>query len=103
MWYAYDWREMMMNRPWSSLEAGIIAGGRLFQEVWPCRFTTGALLMQGYFIISTKTGQWPLANALNTGGLPPEYFALVEQNIRGPIPDVLTLQISSGAETSSNS
>lgn len=27
---------------------------------------------------------------------PPDYFALVEQNIRGPIPDVLTLQLSAG-------
>jgi hypothetical protein len=33
-----------------------------------------------------------LRNALNAGVLPPEYFALVEQNI-GPIPDVLTLQL----------
>jgi hypothetical protein len=37
--------------------------------------------------------QWAtyLCNALNAGKLPPDYFALVEQNlIRGPIPDVLT-------------
>jgi hypothetical protein len=34
-------------------------------------------------------------DALNTGGLPPEYFALPEQKIHGPIPDVLTLQLSS--------
>jgi Protein of unknown function (DUF4058) len=34
-----------------------------------------------------------LCNALNLGGLPPDYFALVEQRIRGPIPDVLTLRI----------
>jgi hypothetical protein len=38
-----------------------------------------------------------LRNALNTGGLPPGYFALVEQNIRGPIPDVLTLSLLPGA------
>jgi hypothetical protein len=38
-----------------------------------------------------------LRTALNAGGLPRDYFALVEQNIRGPIPDVLTLQLSSGA------
>lgn len=37
-----------------------------------------------------------LCNALNAGGLPPEYFALVEQNIRGPIPDVLTLKLANG-------
>ena len=43
-----------------------------------------------------------LSNALNQGRLPPDYFALVEQNIRGPIPDVLTLQLSSGPEEASN-
>jgi hypothetical protein len=39
-----------------------------------------------------------LRNALNAGGLPPDYFALVEENIRGPIPDVLTLQLSAARE-----
>ena len=44
-----------------------------------------------------------LCDALNDGALPKNFFALVEQNIRGPIPDVLTLQLSpeneeSGAE-----
>lgn len=39
-----------------------------------------------------------LCDALNAGGLPPNYFALPEQNIRGPILDVLTLQLSPGAE-----
>ncbi len=39
-----------------------------------------------------------LSNALNTGGLPPNYFALPEQSISGPIPDVLTLQLSSETE-----
>ena len=39
-----------------------------------------------------------LCNALNAGGLPPDYFALPEQNIRGPIPDVLTLRLSSEGE-----
>jgi hypothetical protein len=37
-----------------------------------------------------------LCNALNTGKLPADYFALVEQNIRGPIPDALTLRLSPG-------
>jgi hypothetical protein len=36
-----------------------------------------------------------LSDALNAGILPPDYFALAEQNIRGPIPDVLTLKLSS--------
>ena len=39
-----------------------------------------------------------LSNALNRGVLPPDYFALVEQNIRGPIPDVLTLKLAAGSE-----
>jgi hypothetical protein len=44
--------------------------------------------------------QWAtyLCNALNAGKLPPDYFALVEQNIRGPIPDVLTLRLSPRAD-----
>lgn len=41
-----------------------------------------------------------LCDALNSGGLPSDYFALPEQNIRGPIPDVLTLKLSSGTEDS---
>ena len=36
-----------------------------------------------------------LCDALNKGILPPDYFALPEQSIRGPIPDVLTLRLSS--------
>ncbi len=39
-----------------------------------------------------------LCNALNAGSLPPDYFALVEQRIRGPIPDVLTLKLSQAAD-----
>jgi len=34
-----------------------------------------------------------LARAFNRGVLPYGYFALAEQNIRGPIPDVLTLEL----------
>jgi hypothetical protein len=43
--------------------------------------------------------QWisALCAALNGGVLPPDYFALPEQNIRGPIPDVLTLKLVPGA------
>jgi len=37
-----------------------------------------------------------LARALNRGVLPDEYFAVPEQNIRGPIPDVLTLKLAAG-------
>lgn len=33
-----------------------------------------------------------IRNALNSGGLPPGYFAMAEQIVRGPIPDVVTLQ-----------
>jgi hypothetical protein len=43
-----------------------------------------------------------LQNALNAGVLPSEYFALVEQRIRRPIPDVLTLKLSSGPEKPGN-
>ncbi|MFI5458172.1 MAG: DUF4058 family protein [Isosphaerales bacterium] len=37
-----------------------------------------------------------LSRALNTGVLPADYYALPEQSIQGPIPDVLTLRLSSG-------
>jgi hypothetical protein len=30
-----------------------------------------------------------LSSALNAGGLPPDHFALVEQQIRGPVPDLI--------------
>jgi Protein of unknown function (DUF4058) len=33
-----------------------------------------------------------LSDALNTGVLPPDYFALAEQSVGGPVPDVLTLR-----------
>ncbi len=33
-----------------------------------------------------------IGNALNSGGLPPDYFALAEQVLSGPVPDVVTLQ-----------
>jgi hypothetical protein len=46
--------------------------------------------------------QWitNLSGALNAGVLPSDYFALPEQSIRGPIPDVLTLQLSPSHEVS---
>jgi Protein of unknown function (DUF4058) len=34
-----------------------------------------------------------LSQALNSGALPPDYYALPEQTIRGPIPDALTLRL----------
>ena len=43
-----------------------------------------------------------LCNALNAGGLPPDYFALLEQAFRGPIPDVLTLELSAATQEPSN-
>src|SRR5688500_10664386 len=33
-----------------------------------------------------------IRNALNRGVLPPGYFALAEQVVSGPVPDVVTLQ-----------
>jgi hypothetical protein len=45
-----------------------------------------------------------LCNALNAGVLPSDCFALVEQRIQGPIPDVLPLKLAtSGNEPRSNS
>jgi uncharacterized protein DUF4058 len=41
-----------------------------------------------------------LSRALNAGVLPSDYYALPEQSIRGPIPDVLTLKLSEGQEES---
>jgi hypothetical protein len=39
--------------------------------------------------------QWQaaLATALNSGGLPDGYFAMVEQRANGPIPDVLAIEL----------
>jgi hypothetical protein len=37
-----------------------------------------------------------LRTALNAGVLPPDYFALVEQHIQDPVPDVLTKHLSPG-------
>src|SRR5260221_8508915 len=44
-----------------------------------------------------------LARALNRGVLPADYFALPEQNIRGPIPDALTLKLGEDAKEPSQS
>ncbi len=48
--------------------------------------------------------QWidSLSNALNDGSLPSDYFALVEQRIQGPIPDVLTLRLLPGTPQPTN-
>jgi hypothetical protein len=35
-----------------------------------------------------------LSDALNTGGLPPDYFALAQQSVSGPVPDILTLRLA---------
>ena len=43
-----------------------------------------------------------LRDALNAGVLPPDYFALVEQRVGGPIPDVLTLSLTSAAPESAS-
>jgi hypothetical protein len=42
-----------------------------------------------------------LRDALNLGLLPPDYFALAEETLRGPIPDVLTLRLSGVVEEAS--
>jgi Protein of unknown function (DUF4058) len=41
-----------------------------------------------------------LCGALNSGVLPPEYFALPEQYVGGPIPEVLTLKLASQSDES---
>ncbi|MGH7138572.1 MAG: DUF4058 family protein [Pirellulales bacterium] len=48
--------------------------------------------------------QWTgeLCDELNAGGLPAEYFALVEQKIPGPSPDVLTLKLASDSSAPRN-
>ena len=40
--------------------------------------------MRGCFMTSIKVGGYALRNALNSGVLPADYYALVEQNINGP-------------------
>jgi hypothetical protein len=42
-----------------------------------------------------------LRDALNAGVLPRDYFALVEQRVGGPIPDVLTLSLTAAGPESS--
>jgi hypothetical protein len=39
-----------------------------------------------------------LCDALNLGALPPGYFALPEQRVQGPIPDVLTLRLAGSSD-----
>lgn len=39
-----------------------------------------------------------LSDALNAGSLPGDYYALAEQSVNGPIPDVLTLRLSTGSK-----
>lgn len=51
----------------------------------------------GLFHAFHQTWSVNLCNALNAGVLSADYFALVEQKIPGPIPDVLTLKLSPGA------
>ena len=41
-----------------------------------------------------------LADALNAGALPDDYFALAEQRAGGPIPDVLTLRLDADEQAS---
>src|ERR1700760_2320316 len=47
--------------------------------------------------------QWlaALCDALNSGGLPDGYFAMVEQRAGGPVPDVLAIQLPPPAPNSS--
>jgi hypothetical protein len=58
---------------WTRVDAGLF---HAFHQTWITRFS----------------------DVLNEGVLPPEYFALSEQSIRGPIPDVLTLRLAAEPE-----
>jgi len=46
----------------------------------------------GIFHHFHQTWTIEIASALNAGGLPPGFFAMAEQILAGPIPDVVTLQ-----------
>ncbi len=46
----------------------------------------------GLFHDFHQTWMVAIRNSLNAGILPPNFFALVEQHVAGPIPDVLTLE-----------
>ena len=51
-----------------------------------------SLVDAGIFHHFHQTWAIELANTLNAGGLPPGFFAMAEQIVSGPIPDVVTLQ-----------
>jgi hypothetical protein len=44
-----------------------------------------------------------IQKALNTGILPPDYYALAEQVVRPTVPDVLTLQLTNGFDNNGSS
>ena len=50
----------------------------------------------GLFHNFHQTWAVALSNALNAGVLPGDYFSLIEQNVRGPIPDALALKLATG-------
>ena len=64
-----------------------------------CRFTTGPVLTRAYSTRFITTGSRS-SLALNAGVLPGDYYALPEQSIHGPIPDVLTLKRSTAGDIS---
>jgi Protein of unknown function (DUF4058) len=68
-------RQPMPIHDWTRVDAGLF---HAFHQIW---------------IVT-------LSRALNTGVLPADYFALPEQSIQGPIPDVLTSKLSSDPEDS---
>ena len=57
-----------------------------------CPFTIGLASTPGCFTIFTRTGSLRLPAPLNAGLLPRGFYALAEQVVGGPIPDVLTLE-----------
>jgi hypothetical protein len=57
----------------------------------------------GLFHAFHQTWIISLCNALNAGGLPSDFYALPEQSVKGPIPDVLTLRLSDGGTVPTSS
>jgi hypothetical protein len=77
-------RDVMIAAPEDVMLDKLLGGHR-------CRFTIGPS-RSGDFHHSRQRWISALTDALNGGGLPPEFVALAEQVTGRPIPDVVTLQ-----------
>src|SRR5262249_28001660 len=61
-------KNIMPIHDWTRVDAGLF---HAFHQQWICA----------------------LSDSVNLGGLPADYFALIEQDIRGPMPDVLNWRL----------